>query len=146
MYQDSILHIFFKNDILKNVKKIEIHMDSEKLINSFEIKKSIGYLIIYWAIILFTDLLITFRHYYWKKIKVLYFFHIGDFFQIFIISRNTEILIQSNYSLEIGIEWSVSYILKYTKNWTSEKIGSYENCNYPLLSNSIQFIHVSRKV
>ena len=42
---------------LKNVKKIEkIHMDSEKSINSFEIEKGIGHLIIYRTIILFGDL------------------------------------------------------------------------------------------
>ena len=57
LYQDSILQarilwvieltvarllpqFLFKNGILKNVKKIEkIHMDSEKSINSFGIKK-----------------------------------------------------------------------------------------------------------
>ena len=57
LYQDSILHtkifrvieltvarlqlqFFFKNDILKNVKKMEkIDMDFEKSINSFEMQK-----------------------------------------------------------------------------------------------------------
>ena len=42
----SRLKFFFL--IFKNVKKIEkIHMDSEKLINSIEISKRIGQLIIY---------------------------------------------------------------------------------------------------
>ena len=46
--------IFFINGILKVVEKIEkIHMDFEKSINSFEMKRRIGYLIIYWKILLF---------------------------------------------------------------------------------------------
>ena len=54
----------FKNGISEYVKKIEkILMDFEQLINLFEMKKRISYPIIYWTIILFVDLLITFRHY-----------------------------------------------------------------------------------
>ena len=41
-------------------------MDAEKSINLFE-KKWIGYLITYQTIILFTNFLITFRHYYYAK-------------------------------------------------------------------------------
>ena len=59
---------FLKNSILKDVKKIEnIHMNSEKSINSFEIKKRTSYLIMYQTIILFTNLSITFWHYYDAK-------------------------------------------------------------------------------
>ena len=36
-------------------------MDSEKSMDSFEMKKRIGYVIIYWKIILFTNFLKTFR-------------------------------------------------------------------------------------
>ena len=58
LYQDSIpqtsfsictvvVPIFFKN-VLKNLKKIEkIRIDSEKSTNSFQMKKRIGYRIIY---------------------------------------------------------------------------------------------------
>ena len=39
-------------------------MDSEKLINSFEMRNRMDYLVFYWMII-FTNSLITFRHYYY---------------------------------------------------------------------------------
>ena len=42
-------------------------MDSEKSINSFEMKIGIGYLIIYLKIFSFRNFLITFRHYYYAK-------------------------------------------------------------------------------
>ena len=71
--------------IFKNVKNIEkIHMNSEKIINSFEIKndKSPDYL---WEIF-FSNLLITFWHYYAKYIALTSFMWLF-FFQISIISR-----------------------------------------------------------
>ena len=60
--------IFFKNVLLKNINRFkQIHMNSEKSINSFEIKKKIGCLIVYATIIFFTNLLLTFRDYYYVK-------------------------------------------------------------------------------
>ena len=64
------LSSFKKNSKIfsKTEKKIEkIHMNSEKLINSFGIKKSSGHLIIYGTIIFFGNLLITFQHFYYGK-------------------------------------------------------------------------------
>ena len=37
-------------------------MDSEKSINSFDMKQKVSYMIIYWTIILFINFLKTFRH------------------------------------------------------------------------------------
>ena len=51
----------------KRKKNKKIHMDFEKLTNSFETKKKIiGYLIIYWTIFSINSLL-TFRNYYYEK-------------------------------------------------------------------------------
>ena len=59
--------------------------------------------------ILFANLLITFRHdSYAKSMMCTSFFNMVDFFQIFFVSCNTEILIESNFWLKIY----VSYILK----------------------------------
>ena len=71
-------------------------MNSEKSINSFEVKKDrlFNYLLknycVYQLVNNFLALLSC-------KINILDFFYIGDFFQIFLIQRNTEILIESNY-------------------------------------------------
>ena len=80
----------FKKKCAKTYKKIEkIHIDSEKSINSFKIEKRIGHLIIYRTIVLFDNLLITFRHYYYAKYMFLtsstlgahtYFFDDGEHF------------------------------------------------------------------
>ena len=98
------LIFFFKTGVLKNEK---IHTDSEKSINSFKMKTRICYLIIYWIIILFTNLIIIFRHYY----HVRDFFDMGDFFQFFVISQNTEILFESNYWLGIYVPYIFKWIV-----------------------------------
>ena len=86
---------------MKNFWKIEkIHMDSEKSINSFEIKKDRlpDYLLKNYFVYQFFN---NFSALLLYKINFLHFFDTGDFFQIFVISRNTEILIESNYWLGI---------------------------------------------
>ena len=68
-------------------------MDSQKSINSFKKKDGLpNYLLnsfVYQFVDNFPALLC--------KINVLDFFNMDDFFQIFVILRNTEILIESNY-------------------------------------------------
>ena len=54
--------------------------------------KRIDHLIIHGTIFFFGNLLITFWHYYYTK-SVFDFFNMVDIFQIFVISRSTEILI-----------------------------------------------------
>ena len=49
------------------------------------------------------------------EINVLDFFDMGDLFQIFVVSRNTEILTESNYWLGMY----VPYILNWL--WVSQK-------------------------
>ena len=59
-------------------------MDSEKSINSFEMKERIGHMIIYGTIIFFRNFFITFLHFYYAK-DVFDFFNMVDFFQIFVV-------------------------------------------------------------
>ena len=79
---------------MKNIEKI--HMDSEKSVNSFEIKKDwltdyfLNNYFVYHCFNNFSALLLC-------KINVLFFFDVEDFFKFF--SRNTEIQIKSNYWL-----------------------------------------------
>ena len=85
--------------MFKNVKKIEkIHMDSEKSINSFKIKKdrSPDYLC---DNDLFQHFLNNFSSLLLCKIYIFDFFNMVDFFQIFFISGSTEILIVLNFWL-----------------------------------------------
>ena len=106
-----ISSIFFKSGILKNIKKIEkIRMDSKKSINLFQTKKIIGYLIIHCTIIFFTNLYI-FSELLLCKINVLDFSDMDDFFLIFIISRNTQILIESNYRLGMYVPYILNLLM-----------------------------------
>ena len=98
-------HVFFKNGILKKVKNIEkFHMDSEKSINLFEIKKdrSTDYLLnnyfVYQFVNNFLALLLC-------KIHDFDFFDFDDFFQIFVISRKNEILIELSYWLGMYVPY-----------------------------------------
>ena len=71
-------------------------MGSEKSITSFEMKKARlpDYLLENYYIYLF---LTNFSAWLLCKIYVLDSFDMGDFFQIFVISRTSEILIESNF-------------------------------------------------
>ena len=68
-------------------------MDSGRIINSFEMEKRIGHLIIYWPIIFLALLL-------WK-LNVFNISNMVEFSMIFVISRITEILIISNVWLKM---------------------------------------------
>ena len=85
----------------------------------------IGYLIICW-VIFFYQFVDNFSALLLCKINVLDIFDTGNFFQIFVISRSTEILIESNFWLEMY----VTYILKDIK-----KICLYNNNANKILKN-----------
>ena len=93
------LEIFRK--IFKNGKKIEkLHIDIEKLINSFEMEESTAHLVIYGRIIFFfLNFLNNFLAVLLYKIYVFDIDSIVDFFQIFTISRSAEILILLSFWL-----------------------------------------------
>ena len=76
-------------------------MDSEKSINSFEMKKGL-------VIGLFIEQFVHNFAALLCKINVLDIFDTGDFFYIFVILQSTEILMESNFLLEMY----VPYILK----------------------------------
>ena len=105
-YFDTIIaFIFFKDGTFINVKKIEkIHMDSEKSINSIEMEKRIWYLIIYRKILLSNQFVNNFSALLLCKINILDIFDMSDVLQIFVTSRHTEILIESNF-------WLGKYVL-----------------------------------
>ena len=72
-------------------------MESEKSITSFKMKKGmlpehLSNIFFYLFVNKFSALLLC-------KINVLDIFNMGDFFQIFVISRTIEILIESNFWL-----------------------------------------------
>ena len=81
--------LFSKTVFSKTLKKIKLKINKNKN------KERIGYLVIYWTIFC-TYLLMTFRHYY---ANVLDIFDMGNFFPIFVASRNTEIPLKSNFWL-----------------------------------------------
>ena len=82
-------------------------MKSEKSINWFEIEKREGYLIMY-VLNIFYQFVKYFSALLLCKINVLDIFDMGDFFQILFVSQSTEILIESNFLLEMY----APYILK----------------------------------
>ena len=70
-------------------------MDFEKSINSFEIKKRIRYLIIHWKIIFFLPIFNNFSARLLYNINFLAIIaNMFVFFQIFILTRSTEISIE----------------------------------------------------
>ena len=77
-------------------------MDYKKSINSFEMKKRIGRLII--EQFFFYQFVNNFSSLLCCKINVLHFFDMGDFCQIFVKLQVTEILIESNYCLGMYVQ------------------------------------------
>ena len=73
-------------------------------------EKRISHLTIYWTI-LFINLLISFRHYYYAKKD---FFDMGDFFQFFVISRSSEIVIKSNFLLGIYVPYILNLAMFFS--------------------------------
>ena len=71
-------------------------MDSEKWINSFEINR-LSHLVIYWTCI-FLSIIFELLLY---KINVLDIFNMVDFLMIFVVSRSTEILIESTLRMYV---------------------------------------------
>ena len=74
-------------------------MDFEKSTNSFDIKKRIDYSIIY-SKTFFPQFVNRFSALLCKT-NILDIFNIDDFFQIFVIARNTKIMIKSHFWLAI---------------------------------------------
>ena len=94
-----IPQFFFKNGIFINVKKNWKNSHGFwKINNSIRNEKRIGYLIIFGN---FFSLFVNnfSASFLLCKKNVLGIFDMGDFIQIFVISRNTEILIESNFWL-----------------------------------------------
>ena len=85
-------------------------MNVEKSINLFEMKKSH----LTWFFI---------KHYFFKQfinnfsalllceINIMDIFDMGNFFQIFVISRSTEILIEPKFCFGMYVRFSISYSL-----------------------------------
>ena len=66
------------------------------------------------------------------KINILDFFDMGDFFQIFVISRNTEILIEPNYWLGMNVPFIHESLLQnryalVIRSYYSRVVNSYDN-------------------
>ena len=96
-----IASIFFQKWYFEKRKKNFKHSYGFWKINKFIWnEKRMGYLIIQWTILSFTNLLITFWNYIMKN-KCFWILWYGWFFQIFVISRNTEIFIETNYWLKM---------------------------------------------
>ena len=142
--------IFFKNGIFIKVKRLEK--------NSYEFWKPkkliwneewLGYLIIYWTIICFINFLNNVSTLLLCKINLLDIVDIGDFFQIFIISRSTEILIRSNFFLGMYVPYILNWIWKFGNFFnfwiesleTNLKLSIYYY--YKLLWNIILFIIIN---
>ena len=71
-------------------------MDSEKSMNSFKTEVRIGHLIIF-GTIFFLKQFVNFSALLLLKMNVLDIFNIIDLLTIFVISRGTKILIESNW-------------------------------------------------
>ena len=72
-------------------------MDSKKLINCFEMKKTDSSLITYQKNYFVYQFVDNFSELLLCKINILDFFDMGDFFQIFVIPRSTKILMESKF-------------------------------------------------
>ena len=95
--------IFF---FLIQIKILKIHMDSEKSINSSQIRKRIGRLIIH-ATIFFCNLFISF----WHNYKVIDIFFMLDFFRFSYIAKywNSDRIKLLDMSISVKHPWNVIF-------------------------------------
>ena len=92
-------------------------------------KNRIVCLIVYWIIIFSTNFL-NFSVLLLYEINVPDFCDTSDFFSIFVITRNTEILIKSNYRLGIYVSYIINvWFFCSDSNWIIISIQNFKNSN-----------------